>query len=223
MEAFFVPLAHLSETKGRNAMQNKRNFPHMLNGKLMTLFLSASALTLSSCATFDKLAPEATVVSADVPVSPASAEGEAPNTKWVEAAPADLPRTDWVAEFSDTTLDSLVERALDANTDIRVAEAGYRAALARLRISKANLLPSISGSTQVSRSENIGNLLSSPEAGVAGDFEGEFNPALLDLGGGVSSGQTGLGGGINGSWEYDLWGRIRAGRRQVERAVRGIK
>ena len=179
----------------------------------MALFLSASALGLSSCATFDalKLKPEAAVISADVPVSPVGASGEAPNTTWVEAAPADLPRTDWVGEFSDSTLDSLVERALAANTDIRSAEAGYRAALARLRISKANLLPSINGSARASRSENIGSLLSSPDGGAAGDFTGEFNPALLDIGGGVSSGQTGLGTGVNGSWEYDLWGRIRDG------------
>lgn len=196
-------------------MQDRRYFPKILSGKFMALLLSASALSLSSCATFD-IKPEATAVSPDVPVSPVGVSGEAPNSRWVEAAPADLPRTDWVAEFSDTTLDSLVERALAANTDIRSAEAGYRAALARLRISKANLLPNINASTQVSRSENIGNLLSSPETGAVEDFGGEFNPALLNLGGGVSSGQTGLGGGVNGSWEYDLWGRIRDGVKSSE-------
>ena len=170
-----------------------------------------SVFLLSGCATFDKLKPEATVISADVPVSPVGAAGEGPNTRWVEAAPADLPRTDWVAGFSDPVLDGLVSRALAANSDIRQAEARYRAALARLDISEANLLPSVNASTRVSRSENIGNLINSPDQGAVPDIEGEFNPALFDLGGGISSGQTGLGGGVNASWEYDLWGRIRDG------------
>lgn len=146
--------------------------------------MSASALALSGCATMDKLKPNAAIAVANVPVSPATAPGEAPNTRWVEAAPADLPRTDWVAEFSDSTLSSLVERALNANSDIKVAEARYRAALARLDISEADLLPRINASTRVSRSENLGNKFSD---------------------------RTGLSGGVNASWEYDLWGRIRDG------------
>ena len=150
----------------------------------LLLALAIGPFAVSGCATLDRLKPEAALAVADVPVSPAKAAGEAPNTAWVEAAPADLPRTDWVAEFSDPVLSSLVAQALDANSDIRVAEARYRAALARLDISEADLLPSVNASTRVSRSENLGNKFSD---------------------------RTGLGGGVNASWEYDLWGRIRDG------------
>ena len=183
-------------------------------GAKPSMMLSAAFMTsimLSGCATLGKIRPDATVVAADVPASPAGIAGQAPNTTWVEAAPSDLPKTDWVAGFSDPVLDGLVARALAANSDVRQAEARYRAALARLDISEANLLPSISASGRVSRSENIGNLIDSPDAAVVPDVGGDFNPALFDLGGGVSSGQTGLGGGVNASWEYDLWGRIRDG------------
>ena len=204
-------------------MHDRFNFASALSPKVLVLMLSASVLPLSSCASLSGLTPEATAVVADVPVSPAKTAGEAPNTNWVEAAPADLPRTDWVSGFSDSTLNSLVARALAANSDIRVAEARYRAALSRLRISEANLLPSVSGSARVSRSENIGNLLSSPETGGVPDFGGDFNPALFDLGGGVSSGQTGLGGGVNASWEYDLWGRIRDGVESSELEAQASK
>lgn len=156
--------------------------PSNKNQPLLAL-ITASCFVLSSCATFNSLKPEAAVAAADVPLSPASAAGEAPGQNWVEAAPADLPRTDWVAEFSDSVLIELVEQALAANTDIKVSEARYRAALARLDITQADLLPSVSASTNVSRTENIGNSFDS----------------------------TRLGGGVNASWEYDLWGRIRDG------------
>ena len=175
------------------------------------LLLTVSPVAMSGCATIAKLTPEAAIAVADVPVSPASRAGEAPNSRWTEAAPADLPKTDWVSEFSDPVLSSLVAKALAANTDIRAAEYSYRAALARLEISEANLLPSVTASSRASRSENIGNLVSPPDNNSAVDFSGEFNPALLGVGGGVSSGNTGLSAGLNASWEYDLWGRIRDG------------
>lgn len=175
------------------------------------VLLSVSPLALSGCATIAKLTPEAAVVVADVPMSPATPSGDAPNSRWTEAAPADLPRTDWVSEFADPVLSSLVAKALEANTDIRAAEFRYRAALARLDIAEANLLPSISASSRASRSENIGNLVSPPDTTSAIDPTGEFNPALLGFGGGVSSGNTGLSAGVTATWEYDLWGRIRDG------------
>ena len=193
-------------------MHNRFTAAHIFKAfRPAVLCLGVSPLALSGCATLENLKPEPAVAVADIPVSPAAAPGEAPNTKWVEAAPADLPRTDWVAEFSDPVLTSLVDRALSANTDIKAAEFRYRAALARLDISEANLLPSINASSRASRSENIGNLVSPPDAVVATDANGDFNPALLGFGGGVSSGNTGLSGGVNASWEYDLWGRIRDG------------
>lgn len=146
-----------------------------------------AAAALSSCASLqgykDKLTPDKTQVIAAAPLAP-SVDGQAPNSRWVEAGPADLPRTDWVAGFNDGALSRLVDQALAANTDIRLAAERYRAALARLNISESDLLPSVTASTRVSRTEN---------------------------GNGFIPGSTGLSGGLSANWEYDLWGRIRDG------------
>lgn len=165
-----------------------RLLPPNINQTLLAL-MAASSLTLSSCKTLDSFKPEVEEVVAEVPLSPASANngaagnGAEAGQDWVEAAPDDLPRTDWVAEFSDPVLTQLVEQALAANTDIKVSEARYRAALARLDITEAELLPSVNASANASRTDNLGNGLDSSR----------------------------LGGGVNASWEYDLWGRIRDG------------
>ncbi|MGB0908663.1 MAG: TolC family protein, partial [Maricaulaceae bacterium] len=138
---------------------------------------------LSACASMD-IRPEKTDVSPNVPVSPTQDQNGVPTSSWSGVSASDLPKTDWVAEFSDEKLSGLVAKALAANTDIRVAESRYRAALARVDISKSDLLPSVSGSTGVSRSE---------------------------YGNDNISGRTGLSAGVNASWEFDLWGRIRDG------------
>jgi len=142
---------------------------------MRTLLMTAASLAvLSGCASIGNIRPDATTVAPDVPVSPQG--------NWTETAPADLPTTDWVGSFLDGQLPSLVAEALAANTNIRASEARYSAALALTDISEADLLPSINGSSRVSRTENLGNSF--------GD-------------------RTGLGLGVNASWEADVWGRIR--------------
>jgi NodT family efflux transporter outer membrane factor (OMF) lipoprotein len=116
--------------------------------------------------------PEPVVVQASVPA--------APQQSWVEQAPEDFPTTDWVSTFSDPQLNALVDEALRANTDIGAARASYQAALARINISEADLLPRVSGSADLSRSERR-----------------NFDAA------------TNIGYGINASWEADIWGRIK--------------
>ena len=151
------------------------------------ILLALAAASLSSCATLqgykDKIVPEKTQASIDLPQSP-SVSGAAPNTRWAEAAPADLPRTDWIAGFNDPVLNGLVQQALSANTDIRFAAERYRAALARLNVSEAELLPTVSASSRVSRTE----------------YGSEF-----------ISDSSSLSGGLSANWEFDLWGRIRDG------------
>jgi len=147
------------------------------------LFLvGGAAICLCSCATLSHIKSDPVSMSANIPVSPADVAGEGANSRWVEAAPSDLPRTDWVKSFSDQRLNLLVERALDANADLRSAEARYRAALASVDDSEADLQPTINASVGASRSE-------------------VFESNVLD--------RTGLTGSVNGSWEFDLWGRIR--------------
>jgi len=141
------------------------------------LMISASVFMLSACQTLDfkNLKPEAQAID-PVEVTPTA-------PKWVEAAPEDLPSTDWVADFSDGQLLALVNEALEANTNILAAAARVEAAQARNKIANADRLPTVSGSADISRRED------------AGPF-----PSTASLGYGVSA-----------SWEADLWGRIRDG------------
>jgi len=152
------------------------------------MLMTASLFVLSGCATVD-IRPEPT----HVPPSP--------TPDWEEPAPDDLPTTDWVGTFSDGQLVALVNEALAANTNIRAAEAQYRAALAAIEIAGADKLPNISGSTRVNRSEPF-------SSGSSSVFIPGIDPGLLpDLGGG--GGNTNISLTINATWEADLWGRIR--------------
>lgn len=161
--------------------------------------LSAALLPACSTLGLDKLKPEPTPVVVDVPVAP---QDEAGAPTWSEAAPEDLPRTDWVSGFSDPDLLSLVGQALERNTDIRAAEARYRAALARLNIAEAGGRPSVGYNAQARRNEPLGG-------GGSTTFIDQFgNPQTVSNGGG---GRTDLSNSINASWEMDLWGRIRDG------------
>lgn len=137
--------------------------------------VGASLIGLTACETLNvDLVKDPTVVEANVP--------DAPANDWVQQAPEDFPTTDWVSTFEDENLNALVQEALAANTDINAAEAGYRAALARLNIAEADRLPSVSGGVDASRTER-GNSLAADT--------------------------TSLGYGVNARWEADMWGRIR--------------
>ncbi|WP_034387258.1 efflux transporter outer membrane subunit [Hellea balneolensis] len=143
-----------------------------------TILLSASVIGLSGCASLNslsKIKPEPTPVAAQqvTPTAPI----------WDEAAPEDLPTTDWVGSFSDATLTQLVSEALDANTNIRSAAARVDAAMQRARIAKADKLPAVNASSSYTRTQT--NL----------PFQ---TPTNIDLG-------------VTATWEADLWGRIKDG------------
>lgn len=141
-------------------------------------------LMLGACTTLD-IKPAKTQVNPDIPAANSQNATSGATAKWVvTAASADLPRTDWVNGFGDTALSALVNTALAKNTDIRASEARYRAALLRADVAGADLLPSVSASTGLSRRE--------------------FGDDLIP-------GTTGLSAGVNASWEFDVWGRIRDG------------
>jgi len=122
------------------------------------------------------------------------------------AAPADLPsefsaRSDvqapasaWWTEFGSDTLNKRVERALRRNTSIREAWARLRQNSAFERIEAAALLPQLDYSADVShtRQHQQGSALSTAE---------QFSLALA------------------GSYELDVWGRVRANVRAGELAT----
>jgi NodT family efflux transporter outer membrane factor (OMF) lipoprotein len=102
---------------------------------------------------------------------------------WVPAAPADaLERGPWWQLFGDPTLDALAAGVEVSNQNVAAAVANYAAARAAVQQERAALFPTVSLNVSGDRS------------GVRG--QGADSSYRLNLG---------------GSWEPDVWGRLRAG------------
>lgn len=98
--------------------------------------------------------------------------------------------TGWLADFHSSELKRLVDQAIAANRDLRVAAARVREAQAQAKAAGANLYPQVDGDFSASRSQR--------PSGTR--FEGIGNRS--------NRFETGL----NVSWELDFWGRVRDGR-----------
>jgi len=112
-------------------------------------------------------------------------------------APAEVAR--WWRSFNDPGLNSLVDRGLQANLDLRLATARTRQARAARAVGAAALWPTVDGSTVYSRS-GTGN--SAAKTGSRGTSIGS-SASATDLF------QVGL----DAAWELDLFG---GNRRSVE-------
>jgi len=147
------------------------------------LFASLSALALAACAAGpDYVAP--------APPAAASGPFVAADTPAVSVAPVD---PDWWRLYDDPVLDGLVEDALRANTDVRVAIANIAKARAGLKAARANELPS----TDLNANPTYGRL-----------------PADQRLPGAKREDWS-MDAGLDVSYEVDLFGRVR---RDVEAA-----
>jgi multidrug efflux system outer membrane protein len=104
------------------------------------------------------------------------------------------PVAEFWRAFGDADLDALIERALKANADIRMAAANLQEARALARFSDAQLLPSIGASASASRVRGL-------------DSQGE-----------VQTGNA-FTAGFDVSWEADLFGRVRNDRQAAAAAV----
>ena len=107
----------------------------------------------------------------------------------------------WWENFQDSELDSLIERAVRSNLDLRIAQARVREARAQYRIASADLWPTVDGSSSYARQRESKN---QPLVGP-GDhlppgipFENNFYQS-----------------GFDASWEIDVFGGTR---RAVESA-----
>jgi NodT family efflux transporter outer membrane factor (OMF) lipoprotein len=87
----------------------------------------------------------------------------------------------WWTSFGDPKLSSFIDRALAGNNNLAGAQARLRAARAAYRGSRGALLPTLSGSGTVSRSETV--------TGTG------FNNTNFDVG-------------LDASWEADIFGRL---------------
>ncbi len=101
---------------------------------------------------------------------------------------------DWWTSFGDPRLDEIVAEALAHNHDLRAAVARIDTAVVQARLAGADLVPSVSLSASGQRQRQ--NFIGLPIPG--GTLSRTFNSFGVSLG---------------LSWELDLWGRIRAGKR----------
>lgn len=100
---------------------------------------------------------------------------------WKPARPADdQPRGPWWSVYNDAVLDGLEQQVTVSNQNLKASEAAYRQAVAAVEEARANFFPEV-----------------------------DLNASAQRAGGGGKKAANALNAGVSGSWEPDLWGRIR--------------
>lgn len=130
----------------------------------------ASSLVLGACAVVPRPAGTAGLV--------------APPERWSDPALASATPTSlaaWWQSFGDPTLTALVAQALQANTDLRSAQAALRQARAQRDVQAASLAPTLGGSASAQRSRSGGSTGNRFQAG----FDAGWEP---DVFGGLAAG-----------------------------------
>jgi NodT family efflux transporter outer membrane factor (OMF) lipoprotein len=120
---------------------------------------------------------------------------------WVPAAPADaLERGPWWTLFGDPVLNELAASVEVSNQNVAAAVAAYAQARSIVAEQRAALFPSLSLTGSGTRSGTRGG---------GGAATVDANGNIIGSGGGKVSNNYRLS--IGGSWEPDVWGRLRAG------------
>jgi multidrug efflux system outer membrane protein len=156
--------------------------------------LAVAALVIAGCTVGpDYVAPETAMP---------ERWGELPGDDSVAARQPSAPTAEpvalaeWWTTFQDQTLNSLIERAVQANPDLRAAQARVREARAQRGIISADLFPTVDAFGSYSRSRTSENSFGGP--GGAPGTESDLYRA-----------------GFDASWEIDVFGGVR---RNVEAA-----
>jgi multidrug efflux system outer membrane protein len=108
--------------------------------------------------------------------------------RFTDAQASDVVNTQWWTQFNDDVLNELIDEALRANLDVRIAAARVEQFAARLNITRSDFFPQVG-------------------YGVAGDRQGISDNKAA--GTGIDSITTSYEATINVGWELDVWGRIR--------------
>ena len=120
--------------------------------------------------------------------------------KGVDTRPAEL--THWWTAFEDPMLNSLVDRAVRSNLDLRVAEARIREARASRAVVASGAWPTVDTSGSYTRSRSSENALNIPLQGSG-------------TGSGIKLERNFFNAGFDANWEIDVFGGVR---RSVEAA-----
>jgi len=134
---------------------------------IATLFL---ALFLAGCASTGAKVDE---------LSPALPENlTLPEQFSSQSAIDDVLSEGWWKRWNDPVLDSLVEEAVDANLDLKLAAARIREARISLELAHADLLPSVSAAASAGRARN--NTLDKIVNSFSGSLNFSWQPDLWD-------------------------------------------
>jgi NodT family efflux transporter outer membrane factor (OMF) lipoprotein len=115
--------------------------------------------------------------------------------------------TQWWTAFNDPLLNSLIERAVRSNLDLRLAEARVREARALRGVTASGAWPTIDVSGSYTRSRTSENALPQGGGGTSPSVGGNLQGNLYRTG-------------FDASWEIDLFGGVR---RRVEAVDAGIE
>jgi outer membrane protein TolC len=181
----------------------------------LAVLIAVAAMALSACvAGPDYRKPDI--------ATPAAYSG----TKLLPETPANVRAADldaWWAQFQDSELDSLVDRAMRGNLDLQSAASRIRAAREQTIVAGASGLPAVNADADINHirlsqnsglSQLAGQLGGGPSAGQAGGQTGGRQAG----GSGFAlprGGFTSYALGFDASWEIDVFGGVR---RSVEAA-----
>jgi multidrug efflux system outer membrane protein len=124
--------------------------------------------------------------------------GPAPAPSQPPASPAEKDLARWWTVFSDPMLSSLVERAVNSNLDLKLAEARIRQARAARGVAASDMGPTIDASGSFQRSQTPGSSASTTKArDTTGPTANQYRS------------------GFDATWELDIFGGVR---REIEAA-----
>ena len=151
--------------------------------------------------------------------SPASWFSRAKPVARVASEPVPAPvDTAWWTAFRDPVLTGLIDRAATANLDVRTATARVAQARAQRGVSTAAEYPQINGNSSATRQRlsrnGAASVFGGGAPGAAANGLGGSQGGAIPSRGGIPAFDL-FQGGLDASWELDLWGRVR---RSIESA-----
>jgi len=155
-------------------------------------------------------------------VGPVGSPTTSPSTQPAAPSEQEMRIERWWTIFHDPTLDSLVERAMNSNLDLRLAEARIRQARAARGVAGAGLWPTVEATGTYRRLRSGGGGVGVSPGGATTTAGGAVGGAGAGpIGGGTGAGGLGAGpinlfqAGLDAAWEMDVFGGTR---RSIEAA-----